>query len=292
MGWNGSDQRGQGAAVRPAKPKKQPSVVYGVLAGALFVAVIGAVFYCLVGKDAAKVVKSPKRVKPAEEDIPAKSNRIVKTNSVKAPKPALQLEDENRHTAAEHSISNTSAAAITTNAEILAQLEKFKREPVKGLAEQLLVMVSPMKKGESMPPAPIGDLDSATEKEAERMLERVGKVEEWDDETSIAIKERLEALKDEWYQAKQAGMSFHAFLLKKQDQTAHDANILDEVRKFDEDNFNDSSMSDEEYIKQREKANNLLKIQGFDELPKRKTPEEEDAEQEEAEEAPAVSAKK
>lgn len=292
MGWNGSDQRGQGTAVRAAKPKKKPSLVYGVLAVVLFVAVTGAVLYCFVGKDVTNVVQPPKRAKAIDGTVPVKTNRTEKPNPVKFHQSETEPEEADGHTTAKHSTSNAAATVITTNAEILAQLEKFKHEPVKGLAEQLLVMVSPMKKGESMPPAPIGDLDSETEKEAERMLERTGKVEEWDDEASIAIKERLEALKDEWYQAKQAGMSFHAFLLKKQDQTAHDANILDEVRKFDEDNFNDSSMSDEEYLKQREKANNLLKIQGFDELPKRKTPEEEEAEQEEADAAAAESAKK
>ena len=161
---------------------------------------------------------------------------------------------------------------VTTNAEALAQLEKFKHEPVRGLAEQLLVMVAPLKKGDFMPPAPIGEFSEELEREAEAMLERVGQVEEWDDENSIGIKERLETLKDEWYAAKQKGMSFRAFLLSRQDAAEHDANVLDEARRFDEENFNDASISDSDYLKMRKKVDNLLKISGFDGLPSREDP--------------------
>ena len=157
--------------------------------------------------------------------------------------------------------------AVTTNAEILARLERFKKEPVKGLAEQLIMMVIPPKKGEIVPPPPIGiETTPELEREAEAMLERQGVVEEWDDDNSIEIKERLELLKDQWYAFKKEGGTFHEFLQKRLSASNFDTETLTEARKFDSESFNDQSLSDEEYDKLHNRVNKLLEIQGFDKI--------------------------
>ena len=152
--------------------------------------------------------------------------------------------------------------SVNTNRQ--AQLERFKREPVKGLAEQLLMMVIPSKKGEIVPPPPI-DIQATPEleKEAQDMLERQGFIEDWDDENSIGIKERLEDLKNQWYTFKQDGGSFHEFLQKCIHKSNFDTKTLEEARAFDSENFQDGNLSDEEYLKLHEKVNKLLEIQGF-----------------------------
>lgn len=164
-------------------------------------------------------------------------------------------------------------------ARVQAELEKIRREPVKGLAEQLLVMVSPLKKGDFVPPPPIGEPDPALEKEAEAMLEKVGVVEEWDTEQSVEIKERLEALKDEWYAAKQAGLSFHDFLTKRLNAANFDTTTLEEARQFDRENYADEKMSDADYDKAHEKVNKLLEMQGFEKI---RRPDAEEADDEAA----------
>ena len=161
----------------------------------------------------------------------------------------------------------TRAGVAATNAEIQARLERFEKEPVKGLAEQLLMMVVPPKKGEIVPPPPIDVAASPEiEREAQAMLERQGVVEDWDDDDSIAIKERLESLKDEWYAFKRDGGSFHEFLRKRLDKSNFDAETLEEARRFDSENYHDQSLSDDEYRHLHGKVNRLLEIQGFDKI--------------------------
>lgn len=161
----------------------------------------------------------------------------------------------------------TQTESVVTNSEIKAQLEKFRKEPVKGLAEQLIMMVAPPKKGEIVPPPPIGIAASPElEREAQAMLERQGVIEDWDDEDSIGVKERLEALKDEWYAFKKAGGTFHEFLQKRLRASNFDTETLEDARKFDSESFHDSSVSDEEYEKLHGRVNKILEMQGFDKI--------------------------
>ena len=210
----------------------------------------------------AKVAKS---VEVAEEPkgTSSSTNEIIRIGNREYDLTKLRAEDPAKY-----------ARVTGEYARVQAQLEKFRREPVKGLAEQLLTMVSPLKKGDFIPPPPI-DLEGnpQLEREAEAMLERVGQVEEWDDETSIGIKERLEALKDEWYAAKQAGQSFHEFLTKRLNAANFDTTTLEEARQFDAANYEDREMSDADYEKAHEKVNKLLEMQGFEKI---RRPDEED----------------
>lgn len=223
------------------------------------------------------------RLEPSAQDRPARS-AIRRVTPAKVAKPVEVAEGPKetvRATAAKEEAPTVATqrvvqAHVTTNAEVLAIMERFKREPARGRAEQLLLMVAPCKKGARLPPPPIGGPgDIRLEKEAEEVLERVGKVEEWDTEQSIAVKEELERLKDEWYEAKRNGRSFHAFLQSKIDAADHDADVLETTRKFDRENYEDKSMSDADYEKAHEKVNKLLEMQGFEKI-RRPDAEEED----------------
>lgn len=200
---------------------------------------------------------------PVTERVVAATSEVIRIGNREYDLAKLRAEDPAKY-----------ARVTSEYARVQAELEKIRREPVKGLAEQLLVMVSPLKKGDVVPPPPI-DLEGnpQLEREAEAMLERVGQVEEWDDETSVGIKERLEALKDEWYAAKESGQSFHDFLTKRLNAANFDTQTLDEARQFDAANYNDTAMSDAEYEKSHEKVNKLLELQGFEKI---KRPDEEE----------------
>ena len=220
----------------------------------------------------AKVAKSVEE----PETEPSATNEIIRIGNIAYDLTKLRAEDPAKY-----------ARVTGEYARVQAQLEKFRREPVQGLAEQLLTMVSPLKKGDFIPPPPI-DLEGnpQLEREAEAMLEKVGQVEEWDDETSIGIKERLEALKDEWYAAKKAGQSFHEFLTRRLNAANFDTTTLEEARQFDRENYNDRKMSDAEYDKAHEKVNKLLELQGFEKI-KRPDEEAKEADEEEPAQAPA-----
>ena len=211
----------------------------------------------------AKVAK-PVEVAEGPKKGDSSSNEIIRIGNIAYDLTKLRAEDPAKY-----------ARVTGEYARVQAQLEKFRREPVQGLAEQLLVMVSPLKKGDFIPPPPI-DLEGnpQLEREAEAMLERVGQVEEWDDEASIGIKERLEALKDEWYAAKKAGQSFHEFLAKRLNAANFDTTTLEEARRFDAANYEDREMSDADYEKAHEKVNKLLEMQGFEKI---KRPDEEES---------------
>lgn len=200
----------------------------------------------------------------------AKDQRLKEVKGEKRPHevPARsQARKDNEALAGEATQAVVRAEGDTTNAEVLARLERFKKEPVKGLAEQLLMMVVPPKKGEIVPPPPIDIVSSPElEREAQAMLERQGVIEEWDDDSSIDIKERLEALKDEWYTFKKDGGSFHEFLRKRLGESNFNTQTLEEARRFDSESFHDQSISDDEYNQLHSKVNKLLEIQGFDKI--------------------------
>lgn len=149
-----------------------------------------------------------------------------------------------------------------------AALEKIAMEPVKGLAEQLLMMATPTSKGSPVPPLPISDeMGEEFEREAEAMLNRVVEVEDHDDERSLQVKERLLRLREEWYDAKRNGMTFAEFLKRRQARAEDDETHLNEAIALEREHYNDSSLSDGEYLDARRKIDNLLKMEGYDGLP-------------------------
>ena len=236
------------------------------------------------------------RLAPSAQERP-ESSAIREVAPAKVAKPVEVAEKPKEATASDHETIRLGSRVIDLTklraenpaeynrvtgeyARVQAELEKFRREPAQGRVEQLLLMVSPGRKGERVPPPPIGDAgDEALEKEAEETLEKVGRVEAWDTELTIGIKEELEALKDEWYAAKRNGKSFHAFLQSKLDAADHDADVLETARKFDRENYEDREMSDADYEKSHEKVNKLLEMQGFEKI---RRPDEEEGDGEAA----------
>lgn len=294
MAWNRPAEAYGGASRRGAV--RDRGSWYGGIAAAVVVAgVVAAVFLLFPARrdvtpearpkpkaikavspaPAAKAEPAVPVVEPVTERVVAATSEVIRIGNREYDLAKLRAEDPAKY-----------ARVTSEYARVQAELEKIRREPVKGLAEQLLVMVSPLKKGDVVPPPPIGGLNPALEKEAEAMLEKVGKVEEWDDETSVGIKERLEALKDEWYAAKEAGQSFHDFLTKRLNAANFDTQTLDEARQFDAANYNDTAMSDAEYEKSHEKVNKLLELQGFEKI-KRPDEEAKEADEEEPAQTPA-----
>lgn len=159
-----------------------------------------------------------------------------------------------------------------------AEIEKIRREPAKGAAEQLLLMATPAARGDSIPPLPITyEMDEVLEAEAEKMLERVIKVEDHDDATSLEIKEQLLDLREEWIKAKEGGMKFGDFLRWREDRSKNDAEHYADAVRLEREYYNDKTLNDEGYLEARKKINNLLDIEGFKSLP----PFEEDDEEEE-----------
>ena len=272
MGWNrpsDSEQDSQ-AKSRRRGGAKNAAAVRLVVALVFVAAICAAVVWWLLD--------GGRETQPTEDDVvtgkPDVTHGAGKTEKQKPTgtqpkKPPVQISTAKDAARPEDGDSQQEeqTQAPATNAAIQAQLEKFKKEPVKGLAEQLIMMVIPPKKGELVPPPPIGiETSPELESEAQAMLERQGVVEDWDDDNSIEIKERLELLKDEWYAFKKEGGTFHEFLQKRLQQSNFDTQTLEEARKFDSDSYQDQTLSDEEYDQLHGKVNKLLEIQGFDKI--------------------------
>lgn len=159
-----------------------------------------------------------------------------------------------------------------------AELEKIRREPLKGAAEQLLMMATPAARGDSIPPLPITyEMDEALEAEAEKMLERIVKVEEHDNIASLEVKEQLLALREEWLAAKEKGMRFVDFLRQREGHAQNDAEHYADAINLEREYYNDKTLNDEDYLEARKKINNLLNIEGFKPLPPLEEEEEDDA---------------
>lgn len=159
-----------------------------------------------------------------------------------------------------------------------AELEKIRREPLKGAAEQLLMMATPAARGDSIPPLPITyEMDEALEAEAEKMLERIVKVEEHDTIASLEIKEQLLALREEWVAAKEKGMRFVDFLRQREGYAKNDAEHYADAINLEREYYNDKTLNDADYLEARKKIDNLLNIEGFKPLPPLEEEEEDDA---------------
>ena len=153
-------------------------------------------------------------------------------------------------------------------ARVQAELERIRRSPVKGVAEQLLALSTPGEKGEAIPPLPLTDADMETmETEAEKMLATEPKVEEHDTDQSIDIKNRLIELKEEYAAARDKGLSFVDFIRSREVKAKDDAAHLQDAIRLNEETYNDVTVSDKDYEATRKKIDNLLKLEGYKGLP-------------------------
>lgn len=290
MAWNGSDRNAKRTAVSiPDKRRKscRPRMLF--LALLVCVPAVGVVvfFSRSAGEDST----------PVESETASVRQRAVSAKEIRRSRPLVHppagaSKTDGKVEVEDDEVARSVAPTNRYSPEVLAQLERFRREPLRSGAAQLLAMVSPLKKGDLLPPAPIAPRpeegeDDPLDAAGERLLKEQGKVEEWDTEYSIEVKEEFEQLREEWRTAHDRGMSFRAFLESKQAKMEGDHEHLTMAKQLDRETYEDQNVSDDDYLTAHKKINNLLEIQGFDKL---KTPNEEAEEDAAEEEAEALAA--
>ena len=212
----------------------------------------------------AEAAKKPKVIKEAKPAAAPKRRPVeVPPRAEAKPKVYEALPGESQEMARMRNEEPSRYAAVTNRAaQRAAALEKMAREPVKGIAEQVLMLATPPSKGTPVPPLPIAAVvDEEFEREAKAMLNRVVEAEGW---------------------------TFADFLQAKQTKANEDEGLLNEAATLDGENFNNAKLSDEQYLDLRSKIDNLLKEQGFDGLPPLES--ETEAQMEEADAAAAAAA--
>lgn len=280
---------------KPTKKSKKFPLWPIAAATAVVAAVVGAVVALSGGTDGGEPIARHKAAReaaaiPNARQVVPKPQKVAK--SLEATKDCEVLPGETPEMARLRNEEPTKYAAMTNRAaKREAAMDRIAKEPVKGLAEQLLMLAFPSERGDLMPPMPIPEgMDDELEAAAERMLERVIEVEDHDTEDSLLTKERLLVLREEWAKAKANGVSFGDFLRERQTRAQIDAEHYGDAMALERENYNDESITDDEYLKAREKINTYLQVQGFRELPVLE--EEQDALFEAADEAAAEAAKK
>ena len=304
MAWNGSNQAspsGGHSTGQVAKARANGATILKMSLLLVSAAVLAVVCYMLFART---VNRSGIKTTHSRETAATDGLSVVKAKAMPSPARPKDNPEVTPHESdcsnAESSTAITNAAATIpegSDAEIEAKLRnvpdyerdrirreliKMKHEPLRGGAEQLLALSSVDERGERMPPIPVPD-DSVGEEllqaNAEEMLDKIGRVEEWDNETTVQIKERLERLKDEYAAAREKGLSFAEFIRARQKDAAEDREQYEYAMQLDKDNYN-SNISDKDYLEAREKLNKVLRLMGFKEVPKTDA-EYEDEEKEE-----------
>lgn len=280
MSWNGSNRQ-VNTQLRSKKPQKMYLRSIPVIVSICLVSVL-VIKICVVSLCVDKTTTiSTSLTKKIIESTKAKS---VKTNintyitevkkqdesNIETDKPAIKTKNIPQGSTSE--IEDIISKVPSYERErIRTQLIKMKQEPARSGAEQLLLLSTVDKRGESMPPIPVPDDEfgaSELQKNVDVILNEIGQIEEWDTEESILIKEKLELLKDEYYKQMVRGVSFSEFLKDRFLAIEEDKKIYRQAVDLDKENFNNSNLSDEEYLKSREKINKILSFQGFKEVPK------------------------
>ena len=282
MGWNGSDRGAQNATatVSATRSRSRRRILpVASIVGIVVLIGVGVVF--LPGDRA-----NGKPNQPVERSVPpaVADKSPVKSAKSEPSRPVAAVTNEavakSEEVAPTNSIPEGSDAEIEKTLlkvpeyerdRIRAELIKRKRSPIRGGAEQLIMMTSVDQPGDPIPPVPVPDSleeDDAIQKAADAMLAKEGKVEEGDTETSIEIKEKLEVLKAEYAEAKAKGISFAQFLRSRQAKAEGDHETFKMAVKLDQENYNDKSLTDAEYMKGRDKINNFLNMQGIKPVPK------------------------
>lgn len=293
MAWNGSGNAAASPSkVAPAAKQSQASAAWALRLAVVvvLVAAAGAVaFFALrtsrpdsvdAPGDSAKapggriatrepVVPSSRTQAQGEEDEPAAPE--THGNDV-----WVQIANK-RYNLTEIAKTDPARAQRISNeyARVEAELERARRSPIKGAGEQLLMMATAAEKGDSLPPLPItvDDFDRL-EQEADRMLAQRVEVEDHDTDASLELKEKLLALKAEFAEARERGISFSEFLRDRESKAKLDAEHLDDAIRLDRANYDDKSLSDEQYLTARDRIDRLLKLEGYRGLPKLEGEEE------------------
>lgn len=289
MGWNGSSR----AAVDEPPAKEEPRAKRGApmpwsvvaAAAAVLLAAGAAVAFFVLRPAKPECVDTPKgAAKPRggliESHEPAKPSpraQVEKDEPEGPAEPVARGEDvwvqiaNKRYNLTEIAKTDPARATRISNeyARVEAELERARRSPVKGAGAQLLMMSTPGEKGDSLPPLPITNDDfDQLEREADRMLAQRVEVEDHDTDSSLELKEKLLALKAEFAAARERGVSFAEFLRDRESRAKLDAEHLEDAIHLDKENYDDRTLSDEQYLTARDRIDKLLKMEGFRGLPK------------------------
>ena len=281
MSWNGSNRQ-ENTPLRSKKSQKMSLrsilVIVSICLISTFVIKIYVVSLC-EDKTIAISTSSPKKIIGSIKTKSVKTSTNTHLTEVKKKanesnteidKPAIKTNNipEGSTSEIEDIISKVPSYE---RERIRTQLIKMKQEPARSGAEQLLLLTTVDQRGESMPPIPVPDDEfgaSELQKSVDIILNKIGQIEEWDTDESILIKEKLELLKDEYYKQMIKGVSFSEYLKDRLLAIEEDKKIYHQAVDLDKENFNNSNLSDEEYLKSREKINKILSLQGFKEVPK------------------------
>ena len=273
MGWNGSGQASQNTTPKSKPHHKWPRLV--VLA--LCITIVGVIAW-LLRQPTPKVISPDEPVKVrahhSTRELMAAVVRPTVTNlcvdEVRTNRDwIIQIGNKEYNLT---QIKQTDLAryhALTAeHSRIESEKEKNRRNPIQGLAEQLLIGSMPIDKGDAMPPLPINEDEiKDLEEKAEEMLAKVDKVEQHDTDLSIDIKNQLIEIKEEFRAAKAQGVSFYDFIRKRQERAQDDAAHLQDAIRLNEETYNDETVSDKDYEATRKKIDNLLKLEGYKGLP-------------------------
>ena len=286
MGWNGSgraamDEPPAKEVPRAARGAPMPWGVVAAAAAVLLAAGAAVAFFVL------RPAK-PERVDTPKDAAKQRGGLIVSHEPAK-PLPRAQVKKEEseeqdqrgedvwvqiankRYNLTEIAKTDPARAMRISNeyARVEAELERARKSPVKGAGAQLLMMSTPGEKGDSLPPLPITNDDfDQLEREADRMLAQRVEVEDHDTDSSLELKEKLLALKAEFAAARERGVSFAEFLRDRESRAKLDAEHLEDAIHLDKVNYDDRTLSDEQYLTARDRIDKLLKMEGFRGLPK------------------------
>lgn len=132
----------------------------------------------------------------------------------------------------------------------------------KNSMDQLLAMVAPQNVGDSVPPLPIVDNMEFSPEDERKILERLT-ADDKDSDAILERKELVQSMRDEYQELKKRGWSFIDYVKALEAKAKLDTEIKEESLKIHETVFNDSEISDEEYLKTLEKINKVLKERGI-----------------------------
>jgi len=299
MGWNGSGRAAmdEPPAKEVPRAKRGAPMRWGAVAAAVLLAAGAAVAFFVLCPAKPERVDEPKgATKPRggliESHEPAKPVPRAQVEKKEPEEPVARGDDvwvqiaNKRYNLTEIAKTDPARAMRISNEymRVEAELERARKSPVKGAGAQLLMMSTPGEKGDSLPPLPITNDDfDQLEREADRMLAQRVEVEDHDTDSSLELKEKLLALKAEFAEARERGVSFAEFLRDRESRAKLDAEHLEDAIHLDKVNYDDRTLSDEQYLTARDRIDKLLKMEGFRGLPKL----EEEGEDEEEEEGGA-----
>lgn len=255
MAWNGSDGK-----IVTAEPIRSPQ--RKGLWAALIVVVCGAlVCWLFTSSDSAVEVDAEKSNKGIHEVSPADTHKDSKATADTATKQTLPTAKSG---AGQNATKGGEVVKVAEDAQEEASTNKppVQKQLFPNMMDQLLAMAMPKNPGEPMPPLPIADGQKFPPELEEKMLQRLAVADD-DTEHTLDAKERVQAMRDEYFELKKRGWTFVDYLKAYQAKVALDAEVKHESLKLNTEAFLSSDISDEEYKKYLDKINTVLSERGI-----------------------------